>query len=60
MKEYLSMSDVKRELHKRCKELFQSTKVAEEIYLDLLQGVDICEVFYLDSAQVVSFEDPRP
>lgn len=54
------MSDVKRELHRRCTELFQSTKVAEEIYLDLIQSVDICEVFYLDSAQVVSFDDPRP
>lgn len=60
MKECLSISDVKRELHKRCKELFQSTKVAEEIYLDLLEGIEKCEVFYLDSSQVVSFDDPRP
>ena len=60
MKEYLESTDVKRELHRKCIELFRSPKVAEEIYLDLLSGIEKCEVYYLNPEHIVDFDDPRP
>lgn len=60
MKEYFAVADVKKELHKKCVELFQSIKVAEEIYLDLIHGIDKCEVYYLNAEHIVDFDDPRP